>query len=165
MRRLIVFLVIVLLGNDARAQVSETNLLTTVDRADMMAILRQAALDSVVDGTTDEVSPWVMGKTASGLNVVVDFFQCDAGNDGPRRKCSEFRFKVYWDNVRKIDAAAVDAYNEKYIFGRGFVSGDGKYVVVDYAMDLDGGVARDHILKNLNYFLLAVKDFSALVTP
>lgn len=148
----------------ALAQAAEGDL-TMVSRTDMIAILQQAGITGVVDGTSDEASPWVEGKTASGINVVVDFYQCEAGVTGPERKCPSFRFKVYWDNARNIDAKAANAYNEKYVFARGFVSDDGKFLTIDYAISLAGGVARDHIVQSLNLFLLTVGDFTAMVMP
>ena len=74
-------------------------------------------------------------------------------------------FRAFWNDTNKIDAAAVDAYNVQFLFGRGFVSEDGAYVYFDYAMDLDGGVTRDHIVSNLNNFLTNVSNFSGTVKP
>jgi hypothetical protein len=164
MRRLPFILWLLVLVSSAPARAAEGDL-TMISRTDMIAILQQAGITGVVDGTSDEASPWVEGKTASGINVVVDFYQCEAGLSGPERKCPSFRFKVYWDNARNIDAKTANAYNEKFVFARGFVSSDGKFLTIDFAMSLAGGVTRDHILQNLNLFLLTVIDFTTMVMP
>lgn len=163
MRRLLLALLGMFLLLVAQAKAADT--FSTIDRTDMMAILQDAGLSGVTDGTTDESSPWVMGKNDKNIFVIVDFYQCATGASGPARQCGQFRYRVYWDNSRNVDAKAVNAYNERYLFGRGFISSDGKYLYIDSAMNLDGGVTRDHLLKNLSYFLLVVDSFTGMVLP
>jgi len=166
MRRLILALsTFVLLAIPLAGPAAADGDITTVNRTDMMAVLTQAGLTAVSDGTTDEAGPWIMGKTDKNIFLIVDFYQCEAGVTGPQRQCSQFRYRVYWENNRNVDAKAVGAYNEKYVFGRGYVTSDGKYLYLDYAMNLDGGVTRDHLVKNLNYFLQVVDAFTAMVLP
>ena len=137
---------------------------TTISRTEMTAILQTAGLTEISDGTTDEAWPWMVGKTSTGLPVEVDFYRCDAGT-GPQRPCTQLRFKVTWNNLQAIDAKTVALYNEKYVFGRGLVTSDGKFVSTDYPLNLDGGVTRDFVLKNVTYFLISVSDFMTTVKP
>jgi putative sensory transduction regulator len=139
--------------------------ITTIGRADMMAIMQQAGMASVSDGTRDETSPWVVGSAPGGIFVEIDFFNCEAGVTGPQRQCGQFRFRVHWANSKKLDAKAVDAYNERYVFGRALASSDGKFIETTEAFNLDGGVTRDYIAKNLGYFLITVDDFINYVKP
>ena len=139
--------------------------ITTIGRADMMAIMQQAGMASVSDGTRDETSPWVVGSAPGGIFVEIDFFNCEAGVTGPQRQCGQFRFRVHWANSKKLDAKAVDAYNERYVFGRAVASSDGKFIETTEAFNLDGGVTRDYIAKNLSYFLITVDDFINYVKP
>ena len=136
----------------------------TISRTDMAALLKAAGLSDIADGTSDEAWPWMVGKTSGGLPIEVDFYRCEPGT-GPQRPCGQLRFKVTWNNRQAIDARAVTLYNEKYVFGRGVVTSDGKFVSTDYPLNLDGGVTRDYIVKNLTYFLVSVNDFMATVKP
>jgi len=139
--------------------------ISTIGRADMMAIMQQAGMATVSDGTRDETSPWVVGSAPGGIFVEVDFFNCEAGVTGPQRQCGQFRFRVHWANSKKLDAKAVDAYNERYVFGRALASSDGKFIETTEAFNLEGGVTRDYIAKNLGYFLITVDDFINYVKP
>lgn len=140
-------------------------IITTIGRADMMAIMQQAGMASVSDGTRDETSPWVVGSAPGGIFVEIDFFNCEPGVTGPQRQCGQFRFRVHWANSKKLDAKAVDAYNERYVFGRALASSDGKFIETTEAFNLEGGVTRDYIAKNLGYFLITVDDFINYVKP
>lgn len=148
----------------AEAPSSASPVSATISRADMTAILQTAGLTEISDGTSDEAWPWIVGKTSNGLPIEVDFYRCEPGT-GPQRPCGQLRFKVTWNNLQAIDAKTVALYNEKYVFGRGVVTSDGKFVSTDYALNLDGGVTRDYLLKNLTYFMISVNDFMAMVKP
>ena len=168
MRRFLCALAAILLFTPGRAGAADppaaNAIFTTISRADMTSILQTAGLTDISDGTTDEAWPWMVGKTSTGLPVEVDFYRCDAGA-GPQRPCTQLRFKITWNNLQAIDAKAVALYNEKYVFGRGVVTSDAKYVSTDYPLNLDGGVTRDYIVKNLTYFLISANDFVAMVKP
>ena len=148
----------------AEAPPSTSPVSATITRADMAAILQTAGLTEISDGTSDEAWPWIVGKTSGGLPIDVDFYRCEPGA-GPQRPCGQLRFKVTWNNLQAIDAKTVALYNEKYVFGRGLVTSDGKFVSTDYPLNLDGGVTRDFVLKNVTYFLISVSDFMTTVKP
>jgi hypothetical protein len=141
-----------------------SGIISTINRTDMMVLMQQAGLTAVSDGTTDEGSPWLLGRMSNDYPVVVNFYVCADGT-GPQRQCPYLTFKVTWNNTKNTDAAAVNKYNEQKVFGRGGASTDGKFVYVDYAINLEGGVTSDYIVKNLVYFQRTVTDFATIVNP
>ena len=141
------------------------NTFSTISRTDMMALMQQAGLTSVSDGTTDEASPWLLGRMANDFPVVVRLYSCEAGVTGPDRHCPYLSLSVTWNNTKNTELAAVNGYNAQKVFARGGVSADGKTVYIDYALDLEGGVTGDHVVKNIAYFLMTVNDFTTMVNP
>jgi hypothetical protein len=149
----------------APAAAPAPSVFSTINRTAMMALMQQAGLTSVSDGTTDEAAPWLEGRMSNDFPVVVNFYVCEAGVTGPQRQCPYLAFKVTWNNTKNTDAAAVNKYTEQKVFSRGGVTTDGKYVYIDYSMNLEGGVTSDHIVKNLSYFMRTVTDFASIVNP
>lgn len=149
----------------APAAAAAPAIIDKISRSDMIALLQQDGLTQVSDRTTDEAAPWVAGTTKDGILVVVQFYDCDAGVTGSDRACRHFTFGTTWNNTKNLDAKAVNAYNEQKVFGRGVATSDGKYVYIDYAVNLDGGVTRNYIVQNFNYYLVALNDFISIVKP
>jgi hypothetical protein len=140
-------------------------IIRTISRADMLAVMKEAGMTALKDGTIDETGPWVEGKTASGTVVDVYFYQCEAGVAGAQRQCGQLSFRSAWTNPRAIEAKAVNVYNYGYVFGRGVISADGQQVSHDYPLNLAGGVTRDFIAQNLSYYFLSLNDFIRIVSP
>jgi hypothetical protein len=165
MRRFAFVLATLFLALLARAEAADTapSTFDTINRTDLMALMQQAGLTSVSDSTTDEASPWLLGRMANDFPVVVRLYSCEAGVTGPQRHCPYLSFSVTWNNTKNTDLAAVNGYNAQKVFGRGGISADGKTVYIDYAVNLEGGVTSDHIVKNIAYFLIAVNDFTTSV--
>ena len=168
MRRFAFVFVTLLVVTPAYAQGADTpapTIFSTINRTDMIALMQQAGLTAVSDGTTNEESPWVQGTMSTNDTAIIYFYDCEAGVAGPQRHCAHMNFNVYWNNTKNTDAATLNSYNRLRVFGRGSLSEDGKYVTFDYAMNLEGGATGDMIVKNLAYFGLALGDFKSIVNP
>ncbi len=168
MRRFAVVFAAMLVATLAHAQSTNApppSVLSTISRAEMIALMQQAGFTSVSDRTTDEATPWVQGTMPTGDTAVIYFYECESEVTGPQQHCAHMNFNMFWNNTKNTDAAAVNNYNTQRVFGRGSVSADGKYVTFDYAMDIEGGVTNDAIAKNLAYFELALADFKTMVNP
>jgi hypothetical protein len=168
MRRFAFVIAALLLAMLARAEAADApapKVFSTISRTDMIALMQQAGLTTVVDSTTDEATPWVQGRTSTDDPVVVYFFQCEANVTGPQRQCAHLNLNVFWNNTKGTDAAAVNSYNTQRVFGRGSLSADAKLITFDYAVDIEGGVTGDYIIKNIAYFLLALGEFKTITNP
>jgi hypothetical protein len=147
------------------APTAAPTIIRTVSRAEMLAVMKEAGMTALKDGTVDENGPWVEGKTANGVVVDVYFYQCEAAVAGAQRQCGQLSFRSAWTNPRAIEAKAVNVYNYSYVFGRGVISADGQQVAHDYPLNLAGGVTRDFIAQNLSYYFLSLNDFIRIVGP
>jgi len=136
-----------------------------ISRADMMSLLKDLGMTDIKDDTTDEQWPSIQFATPGGYVEVVSFFDCQTGVTGPARTCDELLFQTNWNNTKNLDAAALNPYNVQKVFGRAGVSADGKNVSIDWGMDLDGGVTRENLMRNINYYQRTVSDFSTMVKP
>jgi hypothetical protein len=136
----------------------------TISRTDL-TILIEGAGSTVEDKSEDGDDPWLIVKSPDKRTFNLFMHECEKGILGPGRKCGQIRFKLFWDNDRKVTLETVNKFNLDYVFGRGFVTADGKSVGVDYALHLDGGVTRAFIRENMEYFLRVVEDFATEAKP
>lgn len=131
---------------------------------DMMALLSSMGMKPE-NKTEQDKLPWLVVKTKEGKTFNVLMYQCQAEKPNPATLCAQIRFKLFWDNDKKISLETVNKFNVDYVFGRAFLDDDGKSVGVDYPMNLAGGSTRSTIRENVNYFLRVVDDFETEAKP
>ncbi len=71
---------------------------------------------------------------------------------GAPKACSTLMFFANFDlgrDAAPADYQTVNAFNDRQVFGRAYLIPAKKLVGVDYVMELQGGVAPDHVAQNI----------------
>jgi hypothetical protein len=134
-----------------------------VSRADISASLRRMGM-TIDDKTTSGEGPWLIVKTANDETFNVFMYVC-ANDADPASPCEQVQFRMVWDNTKRRTAADVNRFHLDKVYGRGYVTADGKSVGVEYPMHLKGGVTEANLRENISYFLRVTEDFAEIVKP
>jgi hypothetical protein len=127
-----------------------------ISRVELAAVLSSYGL-SVNDATTKEADPWVVARTAKGTEFYVNMFDCDG--DGPTgRRCANLQFLAQWELPRNADLDSANAYNQKFVFGRAYLSKDGKMFMFDYSIDIKDGVSVSNLKRHVDNWLRVLDD-------
>jgi hypothetical protein len=133
-------------------------------RAEVVTLLSSMGI-AVEDKTEPGELPWLIGNTKSGRTFNIFLYDCGTRSPGPNRRCAEMQFRTLWDNQKSRTAEDMNRFALNKVFGRGYVTADGRSVGVEYAMHFEGGVTRPFIRANILYFLRVVDDFESIVSP
>jgi Putative bacterial sensory transduction regulator len=126
-----------------------------ITRIELAAVLSSYGL-TVSDGTTKDADPWVVAKTAKGTEFYVNMFDCDG--DGPTgRRCANLQFLAQWE-LPNADLDSANAYNQKFVFGRAYLSKDGKMFMFDYSIDIKDGVSVGNLKRHVDNWLRVLDD-------
>lgn len=71
---------------------------------------------------------------------------------GTPPSCRTLMFFANFNLGRQVtakDYLVINSFNEGQVFGRAYLIEGGGQVGVDYVIELDGGVAKDHLAKNI----------------
>lgn len=126
-----------------------------ITRVELSAVLSSYGL-SVNDATTKETDPWVVAKTAKGTEFYVNMFDCEG--DGPAgRRCANLQFLAQWE-LRNADLDSANAYNQRFVFGRAYLSKDGRMFMFDYSIDIKDGVSVGNLKRHVDNWLRVLDD-------
>jgi hypothetical protein len=124
------------------------------------AVLKKAGFKTKI--TTDKVEKGekptysIQAEDKTPFYMSADLRVCDQ-DEGPKG-CVGILFAA-WMELDPDDLATarrtVDQYNRKYFVGRAYVSKDGKGLVFEHYMMIDGGVTEANLEANLDNFLAA----------
>ncbi|MEL6111556.1 MAG: YbjN domain-containing protein [Pseudomonadota bacterium] len=128
-------------------------------------ILEEAGLspEMKTDATTN--SPVAIGQVGE-FSFTVRTLDCS----GRPQRCTTLMFFANFELGRRItggDFVAINNFNESQVFGRAYVlrsSGEKGEVGVDYVIELDGGVSRDHLAGNIERWGDIVSAFITSIT-
>jgi len=91
----------------------------------------------VANGKAGEISFWVRALDCSGAPIA----------------CENLMFFANFNLGRQVtarDYMIINDFNESQVFGRAYIIEGANQVGVDYVIELGGGVARDHLTKNIS---------------
>ncbi len=138
-----VFALLVSTGVPASAQTTDT---ITVDELELA--LTQAGLEPKMSEDAVTRAPVVFAKLGE-ISFNIRARDCD----GPPVACGTLVFFVNFDLDRQLvhsDYRVINSFNEKQVFGRAYIVENTNQVGVDYVIELEGGVTKDHVARNVS---------------
>jgi Putative bacterial sensory transduction regulator len=104
--------------------------------------------------SADDSGDPMIRSTSSGTNFAVFFYGCTKNT-----ACSTVAFAAAYGNPAKGNLAAINAWNSKARFGRGYLSDTGQArLEMDVDLD-DGGISRLLFTDNLEFWVAVMASF------
>lgn len=132
-----------------------------VSRTELIALLSSYGL-TVKDATTSDSDPWLSAKTAKGTDFYVNMYDC-AGDGADGRRCSNLQFLAQWELTKNASVDSANTYNQKFVFGRAYLSKDGKMFMFDYSINIKDGVTASNMKRHVDNWLRVLDDVRALL--
>lgn len=132
-----------------------------VTRIELIALLSSYGL-TVKDATTKDSDPWLSARTAKGTDFYVNMYDC-AGDGAEGRRCSNLQFLAQWELTKNAGVDSANAYNQKFVFGRAYLSKDGKMFMFDYSINIKDGVSAANMKRHVDNWLRVLDDVRALL--
>ncbi len=126
---------------------------------ELSAVLAAAGLDVEMTEDAQTRNPVAAARVGS-INFWVRTLDCN----GAPKACSTLMLFANFDLGREAaakDYQTVNAFNDRQVFGRAYLLPQRKQVGVDYVIELDGGVAPDHISRNIERWADVIDAFIA----
>lgn len=127
-----------------------------ISRIELSAVLSSHGL-SVSDSTTKESDPWLLAKTPKGTEFYVNMYDC-SGDGAEGRRCNNLQFLAQWDLAKTSDVNSANIYNQKFVFGRAYLSKDGKMFMFDYSVNIKDGVTTANLKRHVDNWLRVLDD-------
>lgn len=107
-------------------------------------------------GGLDTDGPWVDSTSLSGFNFTVNFYGCTAGKV---KECNRLQFRAQFTRKTSVNDALMTQYDRAWVFGKAYVNSDGD-MVLEYPINLTGGVTIDNVSDNLQLWEDVLGDFT-----
>ena len=134
-------------------------LLDGVTRVELIELLSTHGM-TVKDSTTSEEDPWLSAKTSKGTEFYVNMYDCTgAGAEG--RRCNNLQFLAQWELAKNSGVDSANVYNQKFVFGRAYLSKDGKTFMFDYSVNIKDGVTTANLKRHVDNWLRVLDDVRA----
>lgn len=131
------------------------DLTTAMTGADLVAALGAAGLSATLMEDVETGLP--VARVEAG-DVLYFVRAMDCSGDA----CSTLLFFANFALGRvagQADFAAVNAFNERQVFGRAYVISDRNEVGVDYVIEMSGGVSADNVARNIDTWADVITTF------
>lgn len=150
----------VLAGN-AAAAATTASYEQGITRTELMTVLKSQGL-KVKDATTSENDPWLNATTPKGTEFYVNMYDC-LGTGPESRRCNNLQFLAQWEMSKDVNLATANVYNQKFVFGRAYLSKDGKTFMFDYSVNIKGGVTSANLKRHVDNWLRVLDDVRELI--
>ncbi|MFQ5562006.1 MAG: YbjN domain-containing protein [Parvularculaceae bacterium] len=120
---------------------------TALTADEMELVLTEAGLNPTITKDASTGAPVASGKLGQ-ITFWVRALDCS----GEPAACATLVFFANFDLGRQIthtDYRIINNFNDKQVFGRAYIIESQAQVGVDYVIELDGGVSRDHVTQNV----------------
>ncbi len=131
-----------------------------ITRPELIKVLTAHGM-TVRDATQDEKDPWLTAKTPKGVEFYVNMYKC-AGTGADRRRCTNLQFLAQWERNKHTTLETANIYNQRFVFGRAYVSEDGKTFMFDYSINIEDGVTARNLRKQVDNWLRVLDDVRSL---
>ncbi len=124
---------------------------------DLIAILQQQGFAASLEQDSYG-DPMIMAQ-AGGLHFSIITYGC---NMEAEPACARLQMVAHFqlpDGASEYDIALMNAYNQRYLFGRAYIDPEGD-ATVDYTINLNQGVTADNVVDNLNIWVHVLHNFS-----
>lgn len=132
-----------------------------ITRGELMAALKSQGL-AVKDATTSENDPWLNATTPKGTGFYVNMYDC-LGTGPDSRRCNNLQFLAQWEMSKDVNLTMANLYNQKFVFGRAYLSKDGKTFMFDYSVNIKGGVSAANLKRHVDNWLRVLDDVRELI--
>jgi hypothetical protein len=132
-----------------------------ITRSELMTVLKSQGL-KVKDATTSENDPWLNATTPKGTEFYVNMYDC-LGTGSESRRCNNLQFLAQWEMSKDVNLATANVYNQKFVFGRAYLSKDGKTFMFDYSVNIKGGVTTTNLKRHVDNWLRVLDDVRELI--
>ena len=145
-------------GADKTQAATYTNGIT---RLELTKVLTSHGM-TVRDATQNETDPWLKARTPKGVEFYINMYQC-AGEGATGRRCTNLQFLAQWERTRHTTKDTANVYNQKFVFGRAYLSQDEKTFMFDYSINIQDGVTAGNLRKQVDNWLRVLDDVRGLL--
>jgi hypothetical protein len=117
---------------------------------------------TVKDATENEADPWLKAKTPKGVEFYINMYDCD-GTGAENRRCNNLQFMAQWELSTRTTLETANVYNQKFVFGRAYMSKDGKTFMFDYSINIRDGVSTGNLKKQVDNWLRVLDDVRGML--
>jgi hypothetical protein len=132
------------------------DVMLAITRVELIAVLSTYGL-TVTDSTTADSDPWLSAKTPKGTEFYVNMYDCQ-GEGAENRRCNNLQFLAQWDLAKTTGLDSANVYNQKFVFGRAYLSKDGKMFMFDYSVNIKDGVTAANLKRHVDNWLRVLDD-------
>jgi hypothetical protein len=132
-----------------------------ITRLELTKVLTSHGM-TVRDATQNEADPWLKARTPKGVEFYINMYQC-AGEGPSGRRCTNLQFLAQWERNKNTTIEAANIYNQKFVFGRAYLSEDGKTFMFDYSVNIQDGVTAGNLRKQVDNWLRVLDDVRGLL--
>jgi hypothetical protein len=132
-----------------------------ITRLELTKVLTSHGM-TVRDATQNEADPWLKARTPKGVEFYINMYQC-AGEGSSGRRCTNLQFLAQWERNKNTTIEAANIYNQKFVFGRAYLSEDGKTFMFDYSVNIQDGVTAGNLRKQVDNWLRVLDDVRGLL--
>jgi len=132
------------------------DVMMAISRVELIEVLSTYGL-TVTDSTTADSDPWLSAKTPKGTEFYVNMYDCQ-GDGAENRRCNNLQFLAQWDLAKTTGLDSANVYNQKFVFGRAYLSKDGKMFMFDYSVNIKDGVTTANLKRHVDNWLRVLDD-------
>ena len=122
------------------------------DPRTLVDTLLQAGYRAQMD--TDDAGDPLIRSSSSGSDFLIFFFGCTGNTD-----CRTIQFYAGYREPSNGSLEAMNQWNAENRFGRGYLTGEGSArIEMDVDLD-DGGLSRELVIDNLEFWVLVMSRF------
>lgn len=127
-----------------------------ITRVELVDVLSSYGM-TVKDSTTSDEDPWLSAKAPKGVDFYVNMYDC-TGTGAQNRRCNNLQFLAQWDLSKNDSIESANVYNQKFVFGRAYLSKDGKMFMFDYSINIKDGVTAANLKRQVDNWLRVLDD-------
>jgi hypothetical protein len=131
-----------------------------ITRGELVEVLSTYGM-KVKDTTTSDEDPWLTAKTPKGTDFYVNMYDCSGSAES--RRCNNLQFLAQWDLAKNAGVDSANVYNQKFVFGRAYLSKDGKTFMFDYSVNIRDGVTAANLKRQVDNWLRVLDDVRTLL--
>lgn len=132
-----------------------------ITRMELTKVLTSQGM-TVKDATENEADPWLKAKTPKGVEFYINMYDCD-GTGAENRRCNNLQFMAQWELSTRTTLETANIYNQKFVFGRAYMSKDGKTFMFDYSINIRDGVSTGNLKKQVDNWLRVLDDVRGML--
>lgn len=131
-----------------------------ITRGELIEVLSSHGM-TVKDSTTSDEDPWLSARTPKGTEFYVNMYDCSGAAEN--RRCNNLQFLAQWDLAKNAGIDSANVYNQKFVFGRAYLSKDGKMFMFDYSINIKDGVTTANLKRQVDNWLRVLDDVRTLL--